>query len=191
MDFNYPLHIAFKKLSQYNYITIEPILSLYNKENLDEVIKFLKQKKIINDELKIIYQNEIRVIEKTRTDSEKTFKAIEWRWLIDYILKHTGILLNKKHYFSFRNKGISLPIKYFFKEGDTVYDIDGEDRKGWGKGVITGVGDRVDVLRVKFPVKNLPVLINGNLFVYDRAGKKGAVRCKFDNIDVEKVFFNI
>jgi len=140
MQFNYSPFIAFKKLSKYDYVTIESILNFYSKDDLNKVIDFLKQKQIINDELKIIYQDERRIVKKQKKNSEETFITIEWRWLIEYIFKHTGILLNKKYYFSFKNKGISLPIKYFFKKGDIIYDIDGEDRKGWGKGEIVGMG---------------------------------------------------
>ena len=70
---------------------------------------------------------------------------------------------------SIRKKAATLEI------GSVIYDIDGEDRLGLGKGVITKL--KSDGFLVKFPNKDLPMHMNIELNLWDRAGKRGARRC--------------
>lgn len=61
------------------------------------------------------------------------------------------------------------------KVGDLLFDIDGEDRKGLGVGIIED--KKPSFVSVKFSSKELPIFVNNCLFCYDRAGVKGSSRC--------------
>lgn len=76
---------------------------------------------------------------------------------------------------SIRKKYLSLKLN------SIVYDVDGEDRKGNGKGVVTKISE--EFISVKFQNKSLPMFMNKELFLYDRAGRKGSKRCYIENED--------
>jgi hypothetical protein len=61
------------------------------------------------------------------------------------------------------------------KVGDLLFDLDGEDRKGFGVGVVKD--KKTSFLSVKFSNKELPIFVDNCLFCYDRAGIKGSRRC--------------
>lgn len=72
-----------------------------------------------------------------------------------------------------REKANSLNI------GDIIYDVDGKDRLGLGKGFVTDMKN--NFFFVKFESKDLPMMMNIELFLYDRAGVKGSRRCYLEN----------
>lgn len=59
--------------------------------------------------------------------------------------------------------------------GDLLFDIDGKDRMGLGVGIVKD--KKSSYLSVKFSCKTFPIFVNNCLFCYDRAGKKGSIRC--------------
>jgi len=70
---------------------------------------------------------------------------------------------------SIRKKALSLQI------GSVIYDVDGQDRQGLGKGIVTDIKN--NFFYVKFEQKELPMMMNIELFLYDRAGIAGSKRC--------------
>lgn len=63
------------------------------------------------------------------------------------------------------------------KIDDVIIDIDGEDRKGLGRGKIVKITPNRDFFYVKFDDIELPKMMNIELFLFDRAGVRGSKRC--------------
>ena len=63
------------------------------------------------------------------------------------------------------------------KIDDVIIDIDGEDRKGLGKGKIVKITPNKNFFYVKFDGIELPKMMNIELFLFDRAGVRGSKRC--------------
>lgn len=81
---------------------------------------------------------------------------------------------------SIRNLANSLKID------DEIIDIDGEDREGLGIGKIVKITPNGNFFFVKFENSKLPIIMNIELFLFDRAGVRGSKRCylkKEKNLD--------
>ena len=62
------------------------------------------------------------------------------------------------------------------KINDYIYDLNGEDSQGLGKGQVIKFNDSKTFFFVKFEEKENDVLFNEYLFRFDRAGIKGSRR---------------
>lgn len=62
------------------------------------------------------------------------------------------------------------------KINDYIYDLNGEDSQGLGRGKVVKFSDSKTFIFVKFKDGKNNVLFNEYLFRFDRAGKKGSRR---------------
>ena len=67
-------------------------------------------------------------------------------------------------------------LKHKLKKGDFIVDLNGEDTKGLGCGMVMSVYENKTFFTVLFNTAKLPMMFDQCFFRYDRAGKKGAVR---------------
>ncbi len=67
-------------------------------------------------------------------------------------------------------------LKHKLKKGDFIVDLNGEDTKGLGCGMVMSVYENKTFFTVLFNNAKLPMMFDQCFFRYDRAGKKGAVR---------------
>lgn len=64
-------------------------------------------------------------------------------------------------------------LKHKLKKGDFIVDLNGEDTKGLGCGMVMSVYENKTFFTVLFNNAKLPMMFDQCFFRYDRAGKKG------------------